>query len=406
MGDMGENKRRVRLSDIGEVFWVFLKLGLSSFGGPVAHIGFFRRAIVERARWLPESQFAQLLALSQLLPGPASSQLGFSLGLVKGGVWGGLAAWAAFTLPSALLMFGAALAMPHLGGPEGSAALHGLKLAALVVVAQGVLGMLASLSPDAPRRIFTGATAAIVLVAGFPGIQLALVALGALAGSYFCPGVPSRVDGGPEIRYGARMGWMLLAVFLALLIGLPIAASIFGGRLGVAAAFYRAGALVFGGGHVVLPLLKETVVAPGWVPVSDFMAGYGLAQAVPGPMFSLASYLGALLPGGNGGLPGAAIALGCIFLPGLLLIGGILPFWKRLTAHPRATAAVAGVNAVVVGLLLAALYDPVWLSAVKAPTDLAIAMVGFVGLNVIRLPVLALLGWCTLASVARALFVP
>jgi chromate transporter len=379
----------------GEVAAAFLVLGLTSFGGPVAHIGYFRRAFVERRRWLDEEHFAQLLALCQFLPGPASSQLGFSIGLLRAGWLGGVAAFVGFTLPSALLLFAFALASRALDGVWGHALVHGLKLVAVAVVLHGVLGMARTLTPDWTRRAMAVVTAAIVLMTGAPWMQLVLVAGGALLGPWLCRHVAARVGETFALAYGHRIGGILLGLFalglgVALLPGLP--------PLGqVAAAFYRAGALVFGGGHVVLPLLKASVVDPGWLDNDTFLSGYGAAQAVPGPMFSLSAFLGARLPTGMGGAMGAVVALLSIFLPGLLLVSGALPFWRRLAQRANAARALAGVNAVVVGLLAAALVNPVAVSAIRAPVDVAIAAVGLFMLWK-RWPALAVVAWCVAAA--------
>jgi len=388
---------------IAEVFVTFLKLGLTSFGGPIAHLGYFRRELIERRQWVTDSQYAQLLALCQFLPGPASSQLGFSLGLLRAGWGGALAAFLAFTLPSALLLLIFATLLPLLSGPAGTAALHGLKLVALAVVAHGLLGMTRQLCPDLPRRLIAIVAAGILLVAARAWLQLLVVALGAVAGLLLCRNLPTLPEQELALDYGRKTGILLLALFLLLLCALPLAAYGAGGQVAVAAAFYRVGALVFGGGHVVLPLLQETVVTPGWLSVDAVLSSYGAAQAVPGPMFTLAAYLGARLPEGMGGLPGAAVALGSIFLPGFLLVAGVLPFWRALTRHPLAASAVAGVSAAVVGLLAAALYDPVWTGAVHGPTDLGIAMLGLAGLTVWRTSALVVVIWCVAASVAMAL---
>lgn len=385
-----------------EIAAVFLELGLTSFGGPVAHLGHFHREFVDKRRWLSEADYAQLVALTQLLPGPGSSQLGFSIGLLRGGWAGALAAFLAFTLPSALLMVAFATALPSLSNPLAQAALQGLKLVALAVVAHGLLGMARRLCPDGRRALLAALAMATLLLLPRAGAQLAVVAVGALAGwlLHLAPAQGSSVE--LPLRHGRRFGAALLAVFAALLLGLPLLGSAALGPAAVAEAFYRAGALVFGGGHVVLPLLEESVVHTGWITQGDFLAGYGAAQAVPGPMFSLAAFLGARLPGALGGLPGAALALGAIFLPGFLLVGGVLPWWKGLVARSAAASVVAGVNAAVVGLLAAALYDPVFTSAVKAPQDLAIAVVGFALLAGWRVSALWVVLWCVLASVGAA----
>jgi chromate transporter len=380
----------------------FLRLGLTSFGGPVAHVAYFRREFVERRAWLSEEEYARLLALCQFLPGPASSQVGFSLGLLRGGWAGGLAAWTAFTLPSALLLLAVATLLPHVQGDLGAAAAHGLKVVALAVVAHGLLGMAPRLCPDAPRAAIAALAAAVLLNAGTAWAQLAVVAGGALAGGLFCRSVTAASGAVLTPRHGPRTGVLLLLLFGALLLGLPVAANLLGGSIAVVEAFYRAGALVFGGGHVVLPLLEETVVAPGWISQQEFLAGYGAAQAVPGPMFTLSAYLGALLPAAGGGATGALVALLSIFLPGMLLAAGALPLWHAVAERPAAARAVAGVNAAVVGLLGAALYDPVWTSAVRGPADLAIAVVAFAWLATGR-SALAVVLWCVAATVAATL---
>ncbi|MBI4294158.1 MAG: chromate efflux transporter [Betaproteobacteria bacterium] len=388
---------------LAEVFFTFLKLGLTSFGGPIAHIGYYHRELVERRNWVGESQFAQLLALCQFLPGPASSQLGFSLGLLRAGWWGAIAAFVAFTLPSALLLFAFAALLPQFSGPAGGAAIHGLKLVALSVVAQGVLGMTRQLCPDAIRATIATLAALVILVSGQAWAQILVVALGAAAGLALCRDVKPVPGGGVQPRYGPGLGWTLLALFALLLVGLPLASAGHFGIVSVAEAFYRAGALVFGGGHVVLPLLEETVVKPGWITSDEFLAGYGAAQAVPGPLFTLAAYLGARLPDSQGGALGAAVALAAIFLPGFLLVAGVLPLWRIIASRPMASRAIAGVNAAVVGLLGAALYDPVWSSAVRGPVDLAIALVGFTLLVAWRASALLVVLWCVAASIASAL---
>lgn len=390
----------------GEVFAAFLKLGLTSFGGPIAHIGYFRREFVERRRWVEEAEFARLFALCQFLPGPASSQLGFSLGLLRAGWTGAIVAFLAFTLPSAIVLFAFAVAIPQLSGPVGQAAIHGLKLVAVAVVGQAVMGMARQLCPDPARATIAVLAAAVILVSGHAWMQALVVLVGAIAGIATCRKLEPAKGSSLQPPYGVRAGVALLATFAVLLFGLPFAARQAGGLVAVADGFYRAGALVFGGGHVVLPLLRETVVAPGWVSPDDFLAGYGAAQAVPGPMFTLASYLGARLPGADGGVIGAATAVASIFLPGFLLVAGVLPMWGRLVQSALATRAVAGVNAAVVGLLAAALYDPVWTSAIAAPVDVAIAAVGFTLLAAWRASAVVVVAWCAAASIARILVFP
>ena len=394
-----------RPGSVLEVFLTFLKLGLSSFGGPIAHLGYYRRELVERRNWVSESQYAQLLALCQFLPGPASSQLGFSLGLLRAGWAGALAAFSAFTLPSAVLLFAFAKLLPHLSGPVGAAALHGLKLVALPVVAHGVLGMRRQLCPDIPRLAIALLTVTLILLTGPPWVQLLAIVLGAIAGLIVCRQVQPVSEGGLPLHYGATLGWTLLGLFGVLLVGLPLAAGNGEGLLKVTGAFYQAGALVFGGGHVVLPMLQEAVVAPGLITADEFLAGYGAAQAVPGPMFTLAAFLGERLPNSQGGLLGASIALGAIFLPGFLLVAGVLPLWRAIAGRAVAARAIAGVNAAVVGLLAAALYDPIWTSVVRSWVDIAIALLGLLLLMRWRLSPIVVVAWCVLASIAATLLI-
>jgi chromate transporter len=386
-----------------EVGAAFLKLGLSSFGGPVAHLGYFRREFVERRRWIDDERFGQLLGLCQFLPGPASSQMGFSLGLLRAGWAGAMAAFVGFTLPSALLLFALAESTRYLEGPWGQSAVHGLKLVAVAVVAQGVLGMARTLTPDAPRALLAAAAAGIVVVSGNAWMQLLVIAGGAALGPWACRQTTARQGDGFILPYGRRTGSVLLTAFAALLVvALWIAPST--SPLGQAAgAFYRAGALVFGGGHVVLPLLKQAVVDPGWIDNDTFLAGYGAAQAVPGPLFAVSAFLGARLYGGEGGVLGAIVSLIAIFLPGFLILAGALPFWQTLSARNGTARMLAGVNAVVVGLLAAALYDPVWISAVHDSKDFAIALIGFVFLAGAKWSSWVVVLWCVLASMIRAL---
>ncbi|HYL57843.1 MAG TPA: chromate efflux transporter [Candidatus Acidoferrales bacterium] len=385
------------------MFIAFSKLGVTAFGGPIAHLGYFRREFVERRKWTDENEFARLLALCQFLPGPASSKLGFSLGLLRAGWLGALAAFVAFTLPSAALLFAFAALVPYLSGTAGQAAIHGLKLVAVAVVAQAVLNMARQLTTDAPRATIAAIAVALILAFAQAWTQILVVVLGAVAGLAVCRNVqPPPPDARLQLPYGVRFGIVLLVVFALLLFGLPLAARGHLGLLSVTDAFYRAGALVFGGGHVVLPLLRESVVTPGWVSSDDFLAGYGAAQAVPGPLFTLAAYLGARLPGPEGGIVGACVALIAIFLPGFLLIAGALPLWRSIGHTPVAARAVAGINAAVVGLLAAALYDPVWTSAVHGPLDVAIAAIAFTLLVAWRASALIVVLWCAGAAIVTA----
>ncbi|MCJ2087884.1 chromate efflux transporter [Methylobacterium sp. E-005] len=390
---------------VGEVFRAFLRLGLTAFGGPVAHLGYFRDELVVRRGWLDERGYADLVALCQFLPGPASSQVGFSLGVLRGGgLLGGLAAWTAFTLPSALLLLAFASGVGALTSPVAAGAIHGLKLVAVAVVAQAVWGMARTLAPDRPRAgIAVAALFVTVFAAGSPG-QLGAIALGALAGLLLCRAAPQRPAGPRPVPVSRRAGAVAL-VTAALLLVVPrlLPGGLHVQALALFEAFYRSGALVFGGGHVVLPLLQAEVVAPGWVSPGTFLAGYGAAQAVPGPLFTVAAYLGAVAGPSPHGVVGAAIALVAIFLPGLLLVYGMLPYWDAVRARPLAQAALRGTNAAVVGILGSALYDPVWTSAVDNPRDVAVAVLAFVLLTVGPVPpwlvvILTALGGVALAS--------
>lgn len=384
-----------------EIFRIFLRLGLTSFGGPIAHLGYFRRLFVTKLAWLDEAAYADLVGLCQFLPGPASSQVGFALGVSRGGWRGGLAAWAGFTLPSALLLFLFAALQAQVQGPAALAVLHGLKLVAVAVVAQAVWGMARTLTPDF-KRLLIAAVAAILVsaMAGSFG-QIVAILSGALAGLAFCRGLIFSNSPDDAIAPARSTGLICLALFFLLLLFLPWLAAVTRDQaLAVFSAFYRSGALVFGGGHVVLPLLREAVVAPGWISQSDFLAGYGAAQAVPGPLFTVASYLGAMLKGDLHGWAGAVLALIGIFLPGMLILMGALPFWHGLRARPLPRAALAGVNAAVVGILAAALYDPLWKSAVGDWRDVALAASGFLLLVAAKAPPWAVVLGLTLACLA------
>lgn len=399
-----ENLNAAAQGTAREVGAAFLKLGLTSFGGPIAHLGYFRREFVERRRWLDEEHFGQLLALCQFLPGPASSQLGFSLGLLRAGWLGAIAAFIAFTLPSALLLFAFAALSDRLASPLGQGVIHGLKLVAVAVVAQGVLGMARTLTPDRPRALMAALAAALIAVSASSAMQLLVVAGGAALGPWLCRNVTARQGETFSLHYGRRLGTTLLCAYAVLLLAaLTIAPGL--PPLGqVAGAFYRTGALVFGGGHVVLPLLKQAVVDPGWVTNDTFLAGYGAAQAVPGPMFTLSAFLGERMQGGYGGTLGAVVSLLAIFLPGLLMVSGSLPFWRALAARDQAARMLAGVNAAVVGLLAAALYNPVWVSAVRDAEDFAIALIAFALLVAARWSPLGVVAWCVVASALRTLW--
>ena len=390
----------------GEVFLAFLKLGLTSFGGPIAHLGYYRDELVVRRKWIDEAGYADLVALCQFLPGPASSQVAFALGVLRGnGLLGGLAASLAFTLPSALVLVALGLSATALTGPYAEGLLHGLKLVAVAIVAQAVWGMAKSLTPDKPRAtIALMAVGVVVFVAGASG-QIAAIGGGAIIGLWLCRSNGAPVTGHLNFPVSRRSGMIALFIFAALFVILPVFAATTGAQsVALFDAFYRAGALVFGGGHVVLPLLQAEVVTPEWVSREAFLAGYGLAQAVPGPLFTFAAYLGAVMQPEPNGLSGAIIALTGIFLPGLLLVYGMLPFWDRLRLRPAAQAAMRGANAAVVGILGAALYDPVWTGAVFSPRDFALALAGFLLLTLWKVQPWIVVALLALISMGLAAF--
>ena len=358
-----------------EVLWVALRLGLTSFGGPIAHLGYFREEYVVQRRWLDETSYADVVALCQFLPGPASSQVGIAVGYIRAGMAGGLAAWIGFTLPSALALVLFAYGVEEFDVIDAGW-LHGLKLAAVAVVAQAVWGMGRSLALDRDRAtiVIVAAVAAlawqsaimqvlIILVSGFVGwkiLKVDAVQSGKDSLSTFIP---------------KWMGIVALVVFFVILAGLPLARQLESSQtLAIFDSFFRSGSLVFGGGHVVLPLLQSEVVGPGWMTNAEFVAGYGATQAVPGPLFTFSAYLGAVISPGPQGIVGGGLALVAIFLPSFLLITGVLPFWDLLRRRDVFRRALNGVNAAVVGLLLAALYNPVWTSAVETPEDFALAI--------------------------------
>jgi chromate transporter len=390
-----------------EVLRVFLVLGLSSFGGPIAHIGYFRREFVERRGWLNEATFSDFVALCQFLPGPASSQVGFSIGLLRAGYLGGLAAWTGFTLPSAIALVLFAYGANARSGPTGLGMSHGLKLVAVAIVAQAVWGMARTLCPDSRRASIALIAALIVLLITVPGSQIAAILFGGVAGLWLCRAPAAASSGDKAVPVSRKAGIAALVIFILLLAGLPLLRR-FDSSPGLALfdAFYRSGALVFGGGHVVLPLLRDAFVAPGWVSDDTFLAGYGAAQAVPGPLFTFAAYLGAVVAPAPHGAAGAALGLIGIFLPGILILIGALPFWSALRARVGAQAAIRGVNAAVVGILGGALYDPLWTTSVKTPGDFSVALAGFILLGVWRAPPLLVVVIGALAGVAMALIHP
>jgi chromate transporter len=371
-----------------EVLAVALRLGLTSFGGAIAHFGYFRREYVERRRWLDEATFADLLALAQSLPGPASSQLGMAIGHRRAGLGGAIAAWLGFTLPSAVILIGFATATTSVDLSRAGW-VHGLQLAAVAVVASAVVAMWRALAPDLPRTVLALSVAALLLLWVSPFAQPAAIVIGAIVGRAFiaddrpAPPVPAPLRRFP----GGRRSALALGLFVVLLVGLPLL------RLATDApvvatvdAFYRSGSLVFGGGHVVLPLLHTTVVDPGWVTEDRFLAGYGLTQAMPGPLFTFAGYLGAASSLPPGGVAGGIIAIVAVFLPSFLLLIGLLPAWETVRGWPGARSALVGVNAAVVGLLAAALVTPVITTTIVTPLDAGVAAVGAVALVVGRVP--------------------
>jgi chromate transporter len=389
-----------QLRSVAEVFVSALRLGLTSFGGPIAHLGYFREEYVIRRRWLDDSSYSQLIGLCQFLPGPTSSQLGFAIGWSRAGAIGALVAWCTFTLPSALLMFAFAHMATTWNTPLAQAAIHGLKIAAIAVVAQAVFSMARTLTPDIPRIAIGIAAAATTLLVDDPAVQILLIAAGAMAGMFLrapIQSVPQRLSGRSPSRL---LGLAALATFILLLVGLPILGS-FNPWLGFADVFYRAGALVFGGGHVVLPLLREGLV-PHWMNDGAFLSGYGAAQAMPGPLFSIASYLGGVI---NPKSPAfaAAVATGAIFAPGLLLAIGALAFRDNITESEWARRAVNGMNATVVGILSAALYNPLWLTGVSSLMDCGIAVVAFILLTRIGAPPIVAVALCVVGTTAAFL---
>lgn len=369
------------------VFMIFLRLGLTSFGGPVAHLGYFRAEFVSRRHWLSERSYADLVALCQFLPGPASSQVGIALGLSRAGYAGAMAAWAGFTLPSAMVLMLFALGLTHYGSLLAPGALHGLKVVAVAVVAQAVWGMARTLCTDGLRITMMMVAAGIVLLHPSIGTQIGVMAAAGITGLWLIKPAESHGHEPLPITVSRRAGVIWLTVFMLLLGGLPLANQLLSNQtLAMVDAFYRSGSLVFGGGHVVLPLLQNEVVSSGWVDKQTFLAGYGATQAVPGPLFTFAAFLGAAMNQTPTGLGGGLIALLAIFAPSFLLILGALPFWEALRRSQRTQAALSGINAAVVGLLLAALYQPVWTSAIGKPADFALALLALVALMFWKLP--------------------
>jgi chromate transporter len=392
-------RRKPVSSSLLEVLRVSTKLGLTSFGGPIAHLGYYLDEYVKRRKWIDEKSYADLVALCQLLPGPASTQVGIAIGIHRAGLLGGIAAWAGFTLPSAVLMWAFALAIRGFD-PQRAAWIHGLIIVAVAVVAQAVW----SLARSFANRLSTGsiALAAAILVLLVPSAYVQVIAIGGggILGWLLFKKDPVSSTEAPRTPISRTLGLLFLILFIVLLVGLSASAPFIRSKwFDMIDGFYRAGSLVFGGGHVVLPLLQKIVVPKGWMTDAAFLAGYGAAQAVPGPLFTFSAYLGATIFPASGGIPGGLAALGAIFLPAFLLVAGALPFWNALRAQPGIQAALKGVNASVVGILLAALYNPVWTSAILRPIDFALALAAFGLLVLWRLP-----PWIVVILTAAAAF--
>lgn len=382
-----------------EVLAVFFRLGLTSFGGPVAHLGYFREEFVAKRRWLDDRTYADLVALCQFLPGPASSQVGIAIGLSRAGYAGAFAAWTGFTLPSAIALVAFAYGVDALGGLGGSGWLHGLKVAAVAVVAQAVLGMMRTLTPDRDRATIAVVTAIVILALPSAWALVGMILFGGIVGVMLLRGDAPTDHVSLPLPIGRRAGGVFLVIFFVLLAGLPLlAAATSSHGIQLFDAFYRAGSLVFGGGHVILPLLQEAVVPPGWVGNDLFLAGYGAAQAVPGPLTTFAAYLGAIMKPEPSGMAGAALCLVAAFVPSFLLVFGALPFWEELRRRSAAQAALRGVNAAVVGILLAALYDPVWTSGITSAADFALGAGAFLLLFMWKTPPWLVVVLCALGG--------
>lgn len=382
-----------------QLFLVFLRLGLTSFGGPAAHIGYFRQEFVARRQWLSEQAYADLVAMCQFLPGPSSSQVGMAVGIFRAGYRGALAAWLGFTLPSALLLMVVALSVLEDARWLSGDVVHGLKIVAVAIVAQAVWGMAASLCKGLGRQIIMLVAAAAALLLHGPFVQLAVILVAGAVGRLLLAAAPSSGMEHLPLALSRRTGLACLAAFFLLLLGIPALAALFPQPwLLETSIFYRVGSLVFGGGHVVLPLLQAELVPSGWVDKDVFLAGYGAAQAVPGPLFTLAAYLGVVMQHGPNGIAGGLLCLTAIFAPSFLLVAGLLPFWDEVRRNRHMQAVLAGVNAAVVGLLLAALYDPVWTSAIHGGRDLLVALAAFAALVWLKLPSWAVVLLAVLAT--------
>jgi chromate transporter len=388
-----------------EVFRAFLRLGLTSFGGPVAHLGYFRGEFVERRKWLDEAHYLDIVALCQFLPGPASSQTGITIGILRAGLPGALAAWIGFSGPSALAMILFGYGVGRVGDIAHVPWLHGLKIVAVAVVAQALWGMARNLCPDKERATIAVGAAVLALAAPSAAGQIAAIVAGGLIGLWLLPATAVRESAPLAVAIARPLAIAALALFFALLFGLPTLAAASGSHLAaLIGSFYRSGALVFGGGHVVLPLLQQSVVPPGWLGNDAFLAGYGAAQAVPGPLFTFAAYLGTVMRPAPSGWAGGLICVSAIYLPSFLLLVGVLPFWDALRRRRGVRAALTGINAAVVGLLLAALYRPVWTSAIFGPADFALGIAAFLLLTLWRVPpwLVVILGALGASAVAVA----
>lgn len=386
-----------------EVLAAATRLGLTSFGGPVAHLGYFRDEYVHRRKWLDDETYADLVALCQFLPGPASSQVGIAIGITRAGLLGGLAAWLGFTLPSAIALVAFAYALKQVGFTDVGW-LHGLKLAAVAVVATAVWGMARSLAPDRERGTMAMASAMVALAAPVAPVQVGIIVAAGFVGWWLLSASTGPGRSHERVQISRRLSVCSLAIFFTLLVALPIGRSLTANpALAMADSFFRAGSLVFGGGHVVLPLLQVEVVPPGWVTDEQFLAGYGAAQAVPGPLLTFAAYLGTVTRSAPNGVAGAALALVAIFLPSFLLVVGVLPFWDALRRRSDVQSALRGINAAVVGILLAAFYHPVWTSAVAARADVVIALAAFALLMFWKAPPWLVVALCALAGQVLAM---
>ena len=385
-----------------EVLRVFFKLGLSCFGGPIAHIGYFREEFVVRRRWLDEATYTNVVALCQFLPGPASSQVGFSIGLLRAGYPGALAAWVGFTLPSAIALVLFAYGASAIDGPMGAGLLHGLKLVAVPIVAQAIWGMSRTLCPDRQRVSIAVTSALLIHFFTSSLAQLGVILLGGFAGLWLCRAATATAPSAIVVPVSRRAGIVCLTSFFILLLGLPLLHGL-SPDVALFEAFYRSGALVFGGGHVVLPLLRAAFVTPGWVTDDAFLAGYGAAQAVPGPLFTFAAYLGVVVGPTPHGVSGALVGIVGIFLPGMLILLGTLPFWETLRTRVGAQAAMRGVNAAVVGLLGAAFYNPIWSTSVKTIGDFVLVLFSVLLLIVFRIPPLVVVIFTATGGIALAI---